>query len=722
MLITNLENQYKNFEKKVGSYLSTEHFSVVKKAYNYALKAHGKQTRLTGDMYITHPLATSNNLADLHLDYQTLSAGLLHDVIEDCDVTYEDLLDEFGADIAKLVLGVTKLTEVENVSEIRWEENIQTHSLLEAQTLRKMLMTVAEDVRVVLIKLSDRLHNMETVDPLPVNRKIKFAKETMEIYAPLAHRLGMWDFKWRLEDLSFRILDPNMYKNIAKLINTKRKNRDNYIEKAAKVLEDKLKKENINAEIKGRSKHLFSTYRKILAYEKENKTIDEIYDLFAIRVVVQDVRDCYIALGSIHNLWPPLGGQFDDYIARPKDNMYRSIHTTVNGDGNFPIEIQIRTSEMDQYAEYGIAAHWKYKEGSNNDSTFDNKMIWLRQLLDWQRDVPGDQEFIDSFKTDIFNDQVYVFTPKGEIKELPIGSTPLDFAYRVHTDIGHSSIGARVNDKLVPLNTVLKNGDKVLIVTSSTEKEPSLDWLNPNLSYLITSSAKEKIRAWFRKSQYEENSQRGELIINEDLVKLGIDLQLSEIVKLTDYQSEETLLNDLGNGSLLINELIKHLDINDFNSEKSIKLPIIDRDLSEKKVFGVGDLSTRLAKCCVPKQGNEIIGYITRNRGVTIHEHNCINISNEKEIDRFISVSWGLNETLYSVKIYVEALDRVGLLKDITALLSDERVNIAGSLTENEDDNSYITLSIFIKSISQLHSIINKLENINSVLNVKRIN
>jgi GTP pyrophosphokinase len=377
---------------------------------------------------------------------------------------------------------------------------------------------------------------------------------------------------------------------------------------------------------------------------------------------------------------------------------------------------------MDQYAEYGIAAHWKYKEGSNNDATFDNKMIWLRQLLDWQREVSGDQEFVDSFKTDIFNDQVYVYTPKGEIKELPIGSTTLDFAYRIHTDIGHSSIGARINDKLVPLNTVLKNGDKIFIVTSSTEKEPSLDWLNPNLSYLITSSAKEKIRAWFRKSQYEENSQRGELIINEDLVKLGIDLKLSEIVKLTNYQSEKTLLNDLGNGSFLINELIKNLDIIDFDTEKSIKLPIIDRDSSEKKVFGVGDLSTRLAKCCLPKQDNEIIGYITRNRGVTIHEHNCINISNEKEIDRFISVSWGLNETLYSVKIYVEALDRVGLLKDITGLLSDERVNIAGSLTENEDDNSYITLSIFIKSISQLHSIINKLENINSVLNVKRIN
>ena len=440
MVVANLDKQYKKFEKLIDSYLSLDHSEIVKKAYVYAENAHGDQTRLTGDRFITHPLATAHNLAELHLDYQTISAGLLHDVVEDCDVTNEDLADEFGTDIAKLVFGVTKLTEVENVSEIRWEENSQTHSLAEAQTLRKMLMTVAEDVRVVLIKLSDRLHNMETVDPLPGERKIKFAKETMEIYAPLAHRLGMWDFKWRLEDLSFRILDPNMYKKVAKLINTKRKNRDSYINKAANSLAEKLQNEGINADVKGRSKHLFSTYRKILAYEKENKSIDEINDLFAIRVVVQDVKDCYIALGSIHNLWPPIGGQFDDYIARPKDNMYRSIHTTVIGDENYQIEIQIRTSEMDQYAEYGVAAHWKYKEGSLDDSTFDDKMIWLRQLLDWQREVPGDQEFIDSFKTDIFKDQVYVFTPKGDIKELPTGSTPLDFAYRIHTDIGHSCI------------------------------------------------------------------------------------------------------------------------------------------------------------------------------------------------------------------------------------------------------------------------------------------
>ncbi|MFL2767804.1 MAG: RelA/SpoT family protein [Dehalococcoidia bacterium] len=544
MVVANLDKQYKKFQKLIDSYLSKDHTNIVKKAYLYAEKAHGDQTRLTGERFIMHPLATAYNLAELHLDYQTISAGLLHDVVEDCDVSNEDLTDEFGEDIAKLVFGVTKLTEVENVSEIRWEENTQTHSLAEAQTLRKMLMTVAEDVRVVLIKLSDRLHNMETVDPLPGERKIKFAKETMEIYAPLAHRLGMWDFKWRLEDLSFRILDPNMYKKVAKLINSKRKNRDTYIEKAANSLAKKLQNEGITADVKGRSKHLFSTYRKILAYEKENKSIDEINDLFAIRVVVQDVKDCYIALGSIHDLWPPLGGQFDDYIARPKDNMYRSIHTTVNGDDNYQIEIQIRTSEMDQYAEYGIAAHWKYKEGSLDDSTFDNKMIWLRQLLDWQREVPGDQEFIDSFKTDIFNDQVYVFTPKGDIKELPTGSTPLDFAYRVHTDIGHSCIGARVNEKLVPLNSVLKNGDKVFIVTSPSESEPSLDWLNPNLGYLVTASAKEKIRLWFRKSEKEENIKRGQFILDKELAKLDLGLKMDELVSLTNYNSYEELVNN----------------------------------------------------------------------------------------------------------------------------------------------------------------------------------
>ncbi len=721
MVVANLDKQYKKFEKLIDSYLSLDHTEIVKKAYVYAAKAHGDQTRLTGDRFITHPLATAHNLAELNLDYQTISAGLLHDVVEDCDVTNEDLEDEFGTDIAKLVFGVTKLTEVENVSEIRWEENSQTHSLAEAQTLRKMLMTVAEDVRVVLIKLSDRLHNMETVDPLPDERKIKFAKETMEIYAPLAHRLGMWDFKWRLEDLSFRILDPNMYKKVAKLINSKRKNRDTYIDKAANSLAEKLQNEGINAEVKGRSKHLFSTYRKILAYEKENKSIDEINDLFAIRVVVQDVKDCYIALGSIHNLWPPLGGQFDDYIARPKDNMYRSIHTTVNGDDNYQIEIQIRTSEMDQYAEYGVAAHWKYKEGSLDDSTFDDKMIWLRQLLDWQREVPGDQEFIDSFKTDIFKDQVYVFTPKGDIKELPTGSTPLDFAYRIHTDIGHSCIGARVNEKLVPLNSVLKNGDKVFIVTSPSETGPSLDWLNPNLGYLVTASAKEKIRLWFRKSENEENIKRGQFILDKELAKLDLGLKMNELVSLTSYDSYEELVSNLGVGYFSINQLIEKVDIGGYSSSSSVELPVIDKKSDKVKVLGVGDLSTRLAKCCSPEQGKQILGYITRNRGVTIHNKDCSNIENEKELDRFIDVTWGLNESLYSVRIYVEAIDRVGLLKDITSLLSDQRINISGSITENKDDHSYITLKIFIKSTSQLYSIINKLENINNVLKEKRI-
>ena len=442
----------KTLLEEIRKYLPQEKSAQVGEALTYAFQCHKGQKRDSGAPYIEHPLNTALLLAEMRLDATALCAALLHDVIEDCDVSLADLVDLFGEEISSLVQGVTKLTEVENVSEIRWEENVQTHSILEAQTLRKMLMTVAEDIRVVLIKLSDRLHNMETIDPLPDDRKIKFSKETMEIYAPLAHRLGMWDFKWRLEDLAFRNLDPAMYKRVAKLVNTKRANRDDYILNAINSLKNKLKKEGIVAEVKGRSKHLFSIYRKIILYEKENKTIDEIYDLFAIRVIVKDVKDCYIDLGAIHGIWPPLTGEFDDYIARPKDNMYRSIHTSVRGDNNYPIEIQIRTTEMDEYAEHGVAAHWKYKEGSVDDDTFDKKMIWLRQLLDWQREVPGDQEFIDSFKTDIFNDQVYVFTPKGEIKELPTGSTPLDFAYRIHTDIGHSCIAVSYTHLTLPTN------------------------------------------------------------------------------------------------------------------------------------------------------------------------------------------------------------------------------------------------------------------------------
>ena len=721
MVITNLDNQYKNFKKIAKSYLNSEQWAIVENAYNFANNAHGNQKRLTGDKFITHPLETAKYLAELHLDHNTLAAGLLHDVIEDCDVTPVDLIDSFGEEISSLVEGVTKLTEVENVSEIRWEENIQTHSILEAQTLRKMLMTVAEDIRVVLIKLSDRLHNMQTIDPLPDDRKIKFSKETMEIYAPLAHRLGMWDFKWRLEDLAFRNLDPTMYKRVAKLVNTKRKNRDEYILNAINLLKNKLKEEGIEAEVKGRSKHLFSIYRKILLYEKENKTIDEIYDLFAIRVIVQDVKDCYISLGTIHSIWPPLTGEFDDYIARPKDNMYRSIHTSVRGDNNYPIEIQIRTTEMDEYAEHGVAAHWKYKEGSVDDDTFDKKMIWLRQLLDWQREVPGDQEFIDSFKTDIFNDQVYVFTPKGEIKELPTGSTPLDFAYRIHTDIGHSCIGAKVNEKLVALNKQLNNGDIVDIVTSPSEKGPNLDWLNPDLKYVFTSSAKEKIRLWFRKSEKVENIKRGKSLVNKDISKLGLDMTLEGLVENTKYSSIDDLLNDIGNGSISITDLVKNISLQDTKTKHITEDEFIDNTTDSINVLGVGDLLTRLAKCCTPIKGTEIIGYITRNRGVTVHDKKCTNIISEKEIDRFISVSWGLNETLYSVRIYVEAIDRVGLLKDITSLLSDERINISGSMTENKDGNSYITLNIYVKSMSQLNSVFTKIENIKSVLNVKRL-
>ena len=722
MVITNLDNQYKNFKKIAKSYLNSEQWSIVEKAYNFANNAHGNQTRLTGDKFITHPLETATYLAELHLDYNTLAAGLLHDVIEDCDVTLPDLIHLFGEEISSLVQGVTKLTEVENVSEIRWEENVQTHSILEAQTLRKMLMTVAEDIRVVLIKLSDRLHNMETIDPLPQDRKIKLSKETMEIYAPLAHRLGMWDFKWRLEDLAFRNLDPTMYKRVAMLVNSKRTNRDEYILKAINLLKDKLEKVDIVAEVKGRSKHLFSIYRKILLYEKENKTIDEIYDLFAIRVIVQNVKDCYISLGEIHNIWPPLTGEFDDYIARPKDNMYRSIHTSVRGDNNYPIEIQIRTTEMDEYAEHGVAAHWKYKEGSVDDDTFDKKMIWLRQLLDWQREVPGDQEFIDSFKTDIFNDQVYVFTPKGEVKELPIGSTPLDFAYRIHTDIGHSCIGAKVNEKLVTLNKQLNNGDIVNIVTSPSEKGPNLDWLNSDLKYVITSSAKEKIRLWFRKSKKVENIKRGKSLVNKNIAKLGLDISLESLVENTKYASGDDLLNDIGNGSITITDLVKNISLKDTKTEQITQNEFVDNITDSINVLGVGDLLTRLAKCCTPIKGTEIIGYITRNRGVTVHDKKCTNILSEKEIDRFISVSWGLNETLYSVRIYVEAIDRVGLLKDITSLLSDERINISGSMTENIDENSYITLNIYVKSMSQLNSVFTKIENIKSVLNVKRLN
>ena len=496
---------------KAGKYLPEDKIGLIADAFRFAENAHDGQVRLSGEPFIEHPLQTALFLADLRLDANALAAALLHDVVEDCGVAVRVLEESFGPEVAKLVDGVTKLTQTELMPEERASgpNGAAGDGAGQAASLRKMLMAMAEDIRVVLIKLADRMHNMSTLKPLPVERRKAIAKETLDIYAPLAHRLGIWEMKWRLEDLAFQHLDTQAYREISKLLRDKRAVREEYIERVRGVLQAELDTAGIEAEVTGRPKHIYSIHKKIAKYAEQNKEVGEIYDLFALRVLVGEVKDCYAALGAVHTKWRPLPGQFDDYIANPKDNLYQSLHTTVLCEDASPVEVQIRSHEMHSLAEYGVAAHWLYKEGETSDAPFEEKMRWLRQLLDWQRDVSGAEEFVESFKTDVFQNQVFVYTPKGDLKELPAGATPLDFAYRIHTDIGHRCIGAKVNAKLVPLNYQLQNGDTVYIMTSKTVRGPTLDWLNPNLGHVKTASAREKIRQWFNRQERRTNIEQG---------------------------------------------------------------------------------------------------------------------------------------------------------------------------------------------------------------------
>lgn len=709
---------------KARSYLPDEKLNIVEQAFAYAEKAHSGQFRKSGEPFIEHPVQTAMFLADLKLDSATLAAALLHDVLEDCDVEYSDIEDVFGSEVAKLVDGVTKLTKSEVLSEETRPRifNSTQDELAEAATIRKMLVAMAEDIRVVLIKLADRLHNMRTLKALPEDRRIAIAKETLEIYAPLAHRLGIWEIKWMLEDLAFQHLEPDAYREISKMLNTKRESREAYLEKVQDLLRDELEKAGIKAEVTGRPKHLYSIHKKIAKYTEQNKTVDDIYDLFALRVLVDEVTDCYAALGVVHTKWRPLPAQFDDYLANPKDNLYQSLHTAVLCEDGHPVEVQIRTHEMHHVAEFGVAAHWLYKEGNSTDSQFEQKMTWLRQLLDWQRDVSGAEEFVESFKSDIFENQVFVYTPKGELKELTAGSTPLDFAYRIHTDVGHRCIGAKVNNKLVALHNKLQNGDTVEIMTSKTVRGPSLDWLNPNLGYVKTNSARSKIRQWFNRQERRVNIQRGRELFQKQTRRLSLAISDKEIVSILKFDSTDDFFATLGNGAITMSQVMTRLSPQKAQPEIPIQAPVPKSGpRSGVVVLGVGDLLTRMGNCCNPIHGDEIIGYITRSRGVTVHRQSCPNILAESETERLVPVDWGKTETLYPVRIRVEAWDRVGLLRDVTSAVSEERVNIASCLSEESGDISYISLTVFSTSIGQLDRLFSKLEGVKGVMGVTRV-
>jgi len=715
--------------EKMGHYLSNDKVELVAKAYSFAEKAHAGQNRLSGEAFFEHPKQTALFLADLRLDANALSAALLHDVLEDCDVTFKELSDEFGSDVAGLVDGVTKLTNAEVMGDAQFLagsqstfEETSVEDIAQAETLRKMLMAMAEDVRVVLIKLADRLHNMRTVASLPQGRREAMAKETLEIYAPLAHRLGIWEIKWMLEDLSFQQIDPDTYKQISLRLNTKRGKREEYIQKVVEIVKLELAEAGIEAEVYGRPKHIYSIHKKTEKYHDSNREVSEIYDLFAVRILVNELKDCYGALGAMHTKWRPLPGQFDDYIANPKDNLYQSLHTAVLCEESSPVEIQIRTHDMHEVAEYGVAAHWLYKETGELDIQFEEKMTWLRQLLEWQRDVSGAVEFVESFKTDIFQNQVFVYTPGGDVIELPMGSTPLDFAYRIHTDIGHSCIGSKVNGKLVALNYRLQNGDTIQIMTSKVTRGPSLDWINPSLGYVKTSSARAKMRQWFNRQERQTNIERGKELFQKQVARLDLSTNENKVAEMFRYKTVDDMFADLGGGSLSTAKLISRISLKSESTEQLMQSVLPKTGpASGVQVLGVGDLLTNIARCCNPIMGDEITGFITRGRGVTVHRKSCPNIKSEDEVDRIIPVDWGESRTLYPVRIQLDCWDRVGLLGDVTSVVSNERINIANINSEEYDDRCVISLTVYTNGIDQLGHLYTKLEAVNGVDGVIRL-
>ena len=716
--------QHKDLFEKVSRYLPENDILNIQEAFEFSKKCHFGQKRLSGEPFIEHPYQTALYLADLRLDKSTLSAALLHDVIEDCEVSYDILEDKFGKEVANLVDSVTKLNQIDGNRLKGGDNRIEaSRSSLKAATVQKMLMAMAEDVRVVLIKLADRLHNMKTLKALSREKQLEISQETLDIYAPLSHRLGIWEIKWLLEDLAFQFINPGEYKNIAAMLNSKRVERERYIEDVVNKVNSKFKEEGLEAQVTGRAKHIYSIYKKIQAYFKMNKNVGQIYDLFALRILVNDRSDCYKALGWVHSMWRPLPGEFDDYIASPKDNMYQSIHTTVLCENGSPVEIQIRTEEMHRLAEYGIAAHWLYKEGSVEDIDFEEKMNWIRQMLEWQRTEGPAEQFVESFKTDIFKDQVYVYTPLGELKELPSNSTVLDFAYRIHTDIGHRCIGAKVNNKLVELTYRLVNGDTIEILTDDSINGPNVNWLDSNLEYVTTTSAKEKIKQWFNRQTRKENLKYGKDIFYKQLQRLGTDLKDQQIAELVGYSTVDEFMVSLGNGNSSIQDVVRALATHEIaleDNSDSVKLLPEKVSLPNVEIIGAGDLMTRMGKCCRPIYGDKIVGYMTRSRGITIHRSVCSNPEKE-DSEKLIEVDWGKSQIFYPVRIKIEAWDRVGLLRDITSLVSEEKVNIASCISEELEDLSIISLTVYIDGIDQLSRLCSKLESIGGVISVKRI-
>jgi len=702
---------------KGTNYLSSSDKDLIRRAYEVADKAHEGEYRKSGEPFISHPVNVALILADLKQDAQAIASALLHDTVEDTNLTLDDIETIFGPEVSRLVDGLTKLNKIRLSPD---DEKDPKEQQAQAENLRKMFLAMVEDPRVVLIKLADRLHNMRTIEHLPRDKQLSKARETLEIYAPLAGRLGIFKFRSELEDLSFKVLYPDKYREIAAQVERSGVTRGKYIEQAIDVLKKALDAEGIPAEITGRRKHLYSIYRKM---EQKQRSFDQIFDVLGLRVITDEVMQCYAALGVIHSIWRPIPGEFDDYIAMPKESMYQSLHTAVVGLDGKPLEIQIRTRDMHEVAEYGIAAHWRYKEGKKANEAAEHRITWLRQLLEWRDEVADAQEFVESMKSDLLQEHIYVFTPNGDVVELPRGATPIDFAYRIHTEIGHHCVGATVNGRLVSLDYVLQNGDVVKIRTSKTKQGPSRDWLNPAYGYVRTASAREKIRQWFRKQERTENIAQGREMVERELRRLGLEhLKLEEVAAhFPSYQKLDDFLAAVGYGAINTSQIAGKLVVQEQKTIMSETLPKAVAAATDVKVMGVGDLLTTLARCCSPMLGDEILGYVTRGRGVSIHRADCPNIQ-KADPERIIQVSWdGTQKQLYSVVLQVVAIDRVGLLRDVSTVVSNEKINMRDVQTfDHKDHTVTIQFAVEVADGAELSRLLLKLERLPDVIEVRR--
>ena len=702
---------------------------IIKRAYEYAKDKHKDQLRRSGEPYIIHPIQVAYILSTLGLDHSTICAALLHDVIEDTDVTLEDIAKEFSPEIAEMVDGVTKLSKLNYTSE--QEQQVENY--------RKMFLAMGKDIRVILIKLADRLHNMRTLKYLTRDRQIANARETMDLYAPLANRLGMYSLKWELEDLSFKYLYPEDYRELVEGIDKKREERLKFIDQIMQEIKVELKKQKIVAEITGRAKHLYSIYRKM---QRDNKTLDQIYDLFALRIIVNSVKDCYAALGVVHELYNPMPGRFKDYISVPKPNMYQSLHTTLIGPKGTPFEVQIRTWDMHRIAEYGIAAHWAYKEASflggkkANVTVEEDKLSWLRETLEWQKDMQDPQEFLNTLKTELFEDEVYVFTPKGKILVLPNGATPIDFAYAIHAEIGNHMTGCKINSKMMPIETKLKNRDIVEIVTSDKSKGPSRDWLK----FIKSSTAKTRIQQWFKKNEREANIAKGKDALEREVKRIGMSYQelfkpefVDVAVNRYKFNSLDDMYASVGFGTITAGKIVSRVleEYRKVNKEENIeeKIEELKKTKEDKPsssgiiVKGIDNCLVRLSKCCNPVPGDEIVGYITKGRGVSVHRKDCKNVKDLfEEENRMIDVSWYTDEpSSYNVDIVMFSNDRDGLLADIISTVTAEKAPLMAVNSKVSKERIVITeLTIEVNNIAQLNSVLKSLRKIDSVYDVKR--